>query len=147
MAACALAHLHVVVYKLVGEGNIGYPEELVRETLAAPLSHPQYQKNGDIGDQMLKNLSSSLPIPFSPFLHGLKLPLHPLYKGNLSSTPLSVGPTRFPLLPPHRCRCKIWGRGGENDVALWDPRVGKKNRETAGASCVLAIKIFLLHPQ
>jgi hypothetical protein len=29
MAACALTHLHVVVYKLVGEGNIGYPEELV----------------------------------------------------------------------------------------------------------------------
>jgi hypothetical protein len=39
------------------------------------------------------------------------------------------------------------GRGGEDDVALWDPRVGKENRETAGASCVLGMKIFLLHLQ
>jgi hypothetical protein len=29
---------------------------------------------------------------------------------------------------------------------LWDPRVGKENRETAVAICVLGIKIFLLHP-
>jgi hypothetical protein len=29
---------------------------------------------------------------------------------------------------------------------LWDPRVGKENRETAEASCVLGMKIFLLHP-
>jgi hypothetical protein len=31
-------------------------------------------------------------------------------------------------------------------VARWDPRVGKENRETAGANCVLGMKIFLLHP-
>jgi hypothetical protein len=38
------------------------------------------------------------------------------------------------------------GRGGEDDVALRDPRVGKENREIAGAGCVLGMKIFLLHP-
>jgi hypothetical protein len=38
------------------------------------------------------------------------------------------------------------GRGGEDDVALRDPRVGKENRETARAGCVLGMKIFLLHP-
>jgi hypothetical protein len=32
---------------------------------------------------------------------------------------------------------KIWGRGREVDVAWWDSRVGKENRETAGANCVL----------
>jgi hypothetical protein len=46
-----------------------------------------------------------------------------------------------------RARCKIRGREGEDDVALWDPRVGKENRETAVAGCVLEIKIFLLHTQ
>jgi hypothetical protein len=34
-------------------------------------------------------------------------------------------------------RPKIWGRGEETDVASWDPRVGKENRETAGANYVL----------
>jgi hypothetical protein len=34
-------------------------------------------------------------------------------------------------------RPKIWGRGEETDVELRDPRVGKENRETAGANCVL----------
>jgi hypothetical protein len=38
------------------------------------------------------------------------------------------------------------GRGGEDDVALWDPRVGNENGESAGANCVLGMKIFLLHP-
>jgi hypothetical protein len=32
-------------------------------------------------------------------------------------------------------------------VAWWDPRVGKENRETARANCVLGMKIFLLHLQ
>jgi hypothetical protein len=31
-------------------------------------------------------------------------------------------------------------------VALWDPRVEKENMGTAGANCVLGMKIFLLHP-
>jgi hypothetical protein len=34
----------------------------------------------------------------------------------------------------------------EDDLALWDPRVRKENRETAGANCVLGMKIFLLYP-
>jgi hypothetical protein len=38
------------------------------------------------------------------------------------------------------------GRAETDDVALWDPRVGKENRETAGANCVLGMKIFSLHP-
>jgi hypothetical protein len=42
---------------------------------------------------------------------------------------------------------EIWGRGRKDDVAWWDPRVGKENWETAGANCVLRMKIFLLHPQ
>jgi hypothetical protein len=28
------------------------------------------------------------------------------------------------------------GRGGEDDVAWWNPRVGKGNREAAAANCV-----------
>jgi hypothetical protein len=44
-------------------------------------------------------------------------------------------------------RCKIWGSGGEGDMASRDPRVGKENKETAGADCVLGMKIFLLHSQ
>jgi hypothetical protein len=32
-------------------------------------------------------------------------------------------------------------------VVWWDPRVEKENRETAGANCVLEMKIFLLHPE
>jgi hypothetical protein len=28
----------------------------------------------------------------------------------------------------------------------WDPRVGKENRVTASANCVLGMEIFLLHP-
>jgi hypothetical protein len=39
------------------------------------------------------------------------------------------------------------GRGREDDVALWDSRVGKEIRETAEANCVLGMKIFLLNPQ
>jgi hypothetical protein len=40
------------------------------------------------------------------------------------------------------------GRGREDDdMTLWDQRVGKENRETAGAYCVLRMKIFLLQPQ
>jgi hypothetical protein len=39
------------------------------------------------------------------------------------------------------------GWGGEDDVAIWDPRVGKENKETAGANCILGMKIFSLHPQ
>jgi hypothetical protein len=39
------------------------------------------------------------------------------------------------------------GRGGEDGLAWWNPRVGKKNRGTAGANCFLGMKIFLLHPQ
>jgi hypothetical protein len=81
---------------------------------------------------------------------GMHIGMHLVFFGKSGVTPLlhplSVGPTRFPLLPPHRYRCKIWGRGGEDDVALWDPRVGKENRETAGAGCALGMKIFLLHP-
>jgi hypothetical protein len=56
------------------------------------------------------------------------------------------------------CWCWAWGRatkerledlgrGREDDVALWDPRVEKENRETVGANCVLGMKIFLLHTQ
>jgi hypothetical protein len=52
---------------------------------------------------MLKNLSSSFPIPFPFFLHGLKTPLHPLYRGDLSSIPYSVGPT-------HSLPCPALGR-------------------------------------
>jgi hypothetical protein len=52
---------------------------------------------------MLKNLSSSFPIPFPLFLHGLKTPLHPLYRGDLSSIPYSVGPT-------HSLPCPALGR-------------------------------------
>jgi hypothetical protein len=44
-------------------------------------------------------------------------------------------------------RLKIWGGEGEAEVARWDLQVGKENRETVGAKCVLGIKIFLLHPQ
>jgi hypothetical protein len=44
-------------------------------------------------------------------------------------------------------RSMIWGRGRDDDVAWWDPRVGKGNRETAGANYVLGVEIFLLHPQ
>jgi hypothetical protein len=42
---------------------------------------------------------------------------------------------------------RFWGGEGEADVVWWDPRVGKVNRGTAGANCVLRMKIFLLHPQ
>jgi hypothetical protein len=36
-----------------------------------------------------------------------------------------------------KIKSKIWGRGREVDVAWWDPRVGKENRETAVTNCVL----------
>jgi hypothetical protein len=42
-------------------------------------------------------------------------------------------------------RWKIWGV--EAEATRWDPRLGKENREIAGANCVLGMKIFLLHPQ
>jgi hypothetical protein len=70
----------------------------VRATLAAPLSHPQYQKNSDIGDQMLKKPLHSFPTLFPLSLHGLKIPLHPLYRGDLSSTPTPWDP--LTPLPP-----------------------------------------------
>jgi hypothetical protein len=41
-------------------------------------------------------------------------------------------------------KMEIWGRGRTGMVG---PRVGMQNRETAGAICVLGMKIFLLHPQ
>jgi hypothetical protein len=41
-------------------------------------------------------------------------------------------------------RCMFGRRGG---LEWWGPRVGMQNRETAGANCVLGMKIFLLHPQ
>jgi hypothetical protein len=50
-------------------------------------------------------------------------------------------------LEPWFPKMKILGGEGEADVAWWDPRVGKVNRGTAGANCVLGMKIFLLHPQ
>jgi hypothetical protein len=57
---------------------------------------------------MLKNLSGSFPISFHLFLHGLKTPLHPLYRGDLSSIPYSVGPTRKPLLPTRSSCLFCW---------------------------------------
>jgi hypothetical protein len=44
-------------------------------------------------------------------------------------------------------RSKIRRGEGEDEVAWWDPRVRKVNRETAGVNCVLGMKTFLLHPQ
>jgi hypothetical protein len=46
----------------------------------------------------------------------------------------------------HFQRPNIWWRGEEADVASRDPRVGKENREAAGANCGLGMKIVLLHP-
>jgi hypothetical protein len=40
---------------------------ILRETLAAPLTHPQYQKNSDIGDQMLKKTSPAASLSPSLF--------------------------------------------------------------------------------
>jgi hypothetical protein len=40
-----------------------------------------------------------------------------------------------------------WRFGGGEGLEWWGPRVGMQNRETAGAICVLGMKIFLLHPQ
>jgi hypothetical protein len=34
-------------------------------------------------------------------------------------------------------RSNIWGRGRKDEVAWWDLRVGKENRKTAEANCVL----------
>jgi hypothetical protein len=42
-------------------------------------------------------------------------------------------------------RLKIRGEEKENDVAVWGPRVGMQNKETAGANYVLGIEILLLH--
>jgi hypothetical protein len=55
----------------------------------------------------------------------------------------------LPELPGQQRRRKTEDLGWkeEDDVAQWDPRVGKENRESAGANCVLGMKIFLLHPQ
>jgi hypothetical protein len=39
------------------------------------------------------------------------------------------------------------GQGRKDKVAWWNPQVGKENRETAVANCVLGMKIFLLHHQ
>jgi hypothetical protein len=41
--------------------------KFLRATLAAPLSHPQYQKNSDIGDQMLKKPLQQPPYPLPSF--------------------------------------------------------------------------------
>jgi hypothetical protein len=37
---------------------------------------------------------------------------------------------------------RFGGGEGDDDVAWWDPRVGKGNRETAGANCLLGMQIF-----
>jgi hypothetical protein len=61
---------------------------------------------------MLKNLSSSLPIPFPLFLHGL----NPLYKGNLSSTPYQWDP----LDSPSCLRTATDARfGGGEEKMMW----------------------------
>jgi hypothetical protein len=52
-----------------------------------------------------------------------------------------------PRRRPFAERVKIWGEGRKDDVAQWVPRIRKGNRGTAGAICVLRMKIFLLHPQ
>jgi hypothetical protein len=78
----------------IAEGLI--TDVVIKATLAAPLSHPQYQKNSDTGDQMLKKPLQQPPYPLPLFLHGLKLPLNPLYKWNLSSTPYQWDPLYFP---------------------------------------------------
>jgi hypothetical protein len=44
-------------------------------------------------------------------------------------------------------RSKNWGGEGEGDIAWWDPRVRKENRETAEINYVLGMRIFLFHPQ
>jgi hypothetical protein len=46
----------------------------LRATLAAPLSHPQYQKNSDIGDQMIKKPLQQSPYPLSSFSPWTKTP-------------------------------------------------------------------------
>jgi sugar (pentulose or hexulose) kinase len=46
----------------------------VRATLAAPLSHPQYQKNSDIGDQMIKKPLQQPPYPLPSFSPCTKTP-------------------------------------------------------------------------
>jgi hypothetical protein len=38
------------------------------------------------------------------------------------------------------------GQGRKDKVAWWNPQVGKENRETAGANCVLGMKIFFAPP-
>jgi hypothetical protein len=73
-----------------------------------------------------------------------------------------VGPTQMgtrPVAARHEggvhgaCRARrppnffpIWGGEGEDDVAWWDPRIGKENRETVVPNCILGMKTFLLHP-
>jgi hypothetical protein len=61
----------------------------IRATLAAPLSHPQYQKNSDIGDQMIKKPLQQPHYLLPSFSLWTKTPSPSLYKGNLSSTPIS----------------------------------------------------------
>jgi hypothetical protein len=40
--------------------------------------------------------------------------------------------------PPHaRPKIQDLRRGRKDDVAWWDPQVGKENMETDGANCVL----------
>jgi hypothetical protein len=46
---------------------------------------------------MLKKPLQQPPYSFPLFLHGLKLPLHPLYKGNFSSTPYQWDPLDYPF--------------------------------------------------
>jgi hypothetical protein len=54
------------------------------------------EKNSHIGDE---TVSSRFPIALPFFLHGLKIPLHPLYRGKLSSTSYLWDP----LVPPPLC--------------------------------------------
>jgi hypothetical protein len=61
---------------------------IVRATLAAPLSHPQYQKNSDKGSDAKKSLPQP-PYHLLFFLHGPKLPLHPFIKGTSPPPPIS----------------------------------------------------------
>jgi hypothetical protein len=46
----------------------------LRATLAAPLSHPQYQKNSDTEDQMIKKPLQQPPYPLPSFSPWTKTP-------------------------------------------------------------------------
>jgi hypothetical protein len=111
----------------------------VRATSAASLSPPQYQKSSHIWNEII---SSSFPIPFPLFLHGLKTPLHPLYIGNLSSTPIrgthSIHPSRLHTAPrsPRPAAAGHGGhRGGRHRlVPPLAPRAASASKPHRGAS-------------